>query len=306
MNNRIISTLLLAVFLGLGLLSGCEKEIEFSGELKKPKLVLNCLFNTDSIWAVKLSNSLSVIDQLNPGPVEGATIEILDGSGNLLEALSEISPGQYVSPTGLQPVAGNIYQVRASKANFTTVTATNYTPQPVSILAWDTVRTVDGDGTELLEVTVRIQDNAAEENFYVLGMPYTSMDIYGTDTFIYSYPVYMQTNDPIVNQTFDAEPGYTPSYPQLLFTDVLFSGGTYNLKFQVDPYTFVYGQFGDTQLDLVLYSCTEDFYRYLVSFDAYQAVSGNPFAQPVQVYSNVENGFGIFAGTSVFKVNLIQ
>ncbi|MBK6525335.1 MAG: DUF4249 family protein [Crocinitomicaceae bacterium] len=44
--------------------------------------------------------------------------------------------------------------------------------------------------------------------------------------------------------------------------------------------------------------------------EKYQETAGDPFAQPVQVYSNVENGFGIFGGCFieilVFDVSIIE
>ena len=38
------------------------------------------------------------------------------------------------------------------------------------------------------------------------------------------------------------------------------------------------------------------YFNYLTSFNMYQRTINNPFATPVQVYSNVNNGMGIFAG----------
>ena len=39
---------------------------------------------------------------------------------------------------------------------------------------------------------------------------------------------------------------------------------------------------------------SEDYYMYKKTFNVYQSVRGNPFAEPVQVFSNIENGYGIF------------
>ena len=48
--------------------------------------------------------------------------------------------------------------------------------------------------------------------------------------------------------------------------------------------------------EIRLVNTSEAYFNYLKSFNMYQRASGNPFATPVQVYSNVENGMGIFAG----------
>lgn len=301
-NNNKIFALLMLILAGFGV--GCEKEIPFTAEQTKPKLVINSLFTTDSIWKIDLSNSLSIIDNAYPGPVSGATVEILDENGNLVEALSEVSPGKYESPTQLKPVVGVTYQARAALPNYTTITATNQTPSPIAILSVDTVRVVDSDGYENMEITVNFQDAPGEENYFVLAMPISGYYTYGTDTTRYSYFSSMQTSDPAVSQAYDVEPGSTPYYNQLLLSDQLFSGQSYSLKFTVDGYPWSSGGYEDYSVDLLFYSCSKEFFRYLVSFEAYKNVEGNPFAQPVQVFSNVENGFGIFAGASIFKMNL--
>jgi hypothetical protein len=45
-----------------------------------------------------------------------------------------------------------------------------------------------------------------------------------------------------------------------------------------------------------LRSISKEYYDYQTSLNEYWNADGNPFAQPVQVFTNIENGFGIFAG----------
>jgi Domain of unknown function (DUF4249) len=40
---------------------------------------------------------------------------------------------------------------------------------------------------------------------------------------------------------------------------------------------------------------TEDYFKYLRSYNSYLSASDNPFAEPVNVFTNVKNGLGIFA-----------
>ena len=40
------------------------------------------------------------------------------------------------------------------------------------------------------------------------------------------------------------------------------------------------------------------YYFYSVSKQKYYQADGNPFAEPVQVYNNIENGFGILSAYS--------
>ena len=43
---------------------------------------------------------------------------------------------------------------------------------------------------------------------------------------------------------------------------------------------------------------TEDYFRYVKSYHTYYNASGNPFAEPVNVFSNIKNGFGNFSAYS--------
>ena len=55
-------------------------------------------------------------------------------------------------------------------------------------------------------------------------------------------------------------------------------------------------------LTIQLLTTDYHYYQYHISINNYE--SGNPFAEPTRIYSNVENGYGVFAGyqKSVFIV----
>ncbi|WP_410963591.1 DUF4249 family protein, partial [Salmonella sp. SAL4455] len=40
---------------------------------------------------------------------------------------------------------------------------------------------------------------------------------------------------------------------------------------------------------------TEDYFKFVKSYSVYYNSSDNPFAEPSNVYTNVKNGYGIFA-----------
>lgn len=287
----------LILITGLAMNMGCEKEIPFDAEVKERKIVVNSLFQPDSIWAVKVGYSLSVIDQGYPGLLDGATVEVFDEGGTRIDSLEMGIDQVYRSPSGLRPQAGARYTIRASKAGFETVSSSNYCPSPVSIISWDTAKVSSPDGYDEMEITVTIADPSTEENYYGLVVTASAVEVYGTDTSYYSFNVQMYSNDPIVEQGVETVPGERPFFNELLFVDKHFSGQTYTMKFSVDYFVFA-EIWADYAVSLKLYSCTEEFFRYLISYNAYQNTYGNPFAQPVQVFSNVEGGFGIFAGAS--------
>jgi hypothetical protein len=151
----------------------------------------------------------------------------------------------------------------------------------------------------------------------------------GRDTFIIeelSSLLTIQSDNPIVDNPLNRYRS------ELLFKDISFNGRDYELKFymlserpQNDRVPFLdqftkpgflgsgtfpdtiftrqgevaylpYSTFKSHSLSVILRSTTQEYYRYLYTRDLQGAVNNNPFAQPVQVFSNTSNGIGIFAG----------
>ena len=105
--------------------------------------------------------------------------------------------------------------------------------------------------------------------------------------------------------------GGSPFREQGLFNDLLFNGQNKNLELEIpneEYWNFIDGStewsYKRLSLTLYLHNISKSYYYYRTSLELYQNASGNPFAQPVQVYSNIDNGFGIFAGSQVSYFNL--
>lgn len=54
-----------------------------------------------------------------------------------------------------------------------------------------------------------------------------------------------------------------------------------------------------------LHRINKDFYQYVRSYSAYQNTNGNPLAEPVNIMTNVNNGFGFFSAYSTVKDSVI-
>jgi len=93
---------------------------------------------------------------------------------------------------------------------------------------------------------------------------------------------------------------YTNSIPAgkdtatLFLSDLSYTGNTHN------------GQDVTEQNEgwLEIWSMSEAMYKYQTSYVNQMLNEQNPFAQPVQVYSNIHNGIGIFAGYQTERVKL--
>ena len=128
----------------------------------------------------------------------------------------------------------------------------------------------------------RSRDNDGENSFYY--------------TLDYNDPVFgvgVTENDLIDASDFDTR-------PEGVFTDFLFDGSSYRLKIKVyfecnvdevfDPDFF--------RVPFLLEHLSKEYYNYLNTCN--QGDEFNQFfAEPIQTYSNVTNGYGIVAGRTV-------
>ena len=185
-------------------------------------------------------------------------------------------------------------------------------------------------------VTITL-DDPPEENYYSLSIMYRVGNIRERDINGDGKPEYfirksqetrvsIQSDDPVVDNPLGGGLG------ELYFKDVSFNGQEYALKLYMSqafgvtnaryldsfvpfkplttPYTFdVYDEEGNLiypkgsviypyQLYVVLRTVTEEYYQYIYTRDLQVSVEDNPFAQPVQIYDNIDGGLGIFAGYS--------
>ena len=84
-----------------------------------------------------------------------------------------------------------------------------------------------------------------------------------------------------------------------LFTDELFDGGEHEFTFWSERYlnngSQNENQNNPKRVFINLWSLTEEEYKYRQSVKNNQEALDNPFAEPTVVFSNIENGIGIFS-----------
>ena len=279
------------------LFTNCTKEIEFDAQDIAPRIVVNSLFTNDSLWTANISRSVGVLETTSYTSINNADISIFNGNGVLVTTLTDQGDGLYTSPTGATPVADELYTIEVNASGYTSVSATNRIPTAVQINSIDTVSSTNSDGQTILETTINFQDPPTNENYYMVEVLVkgTWIDFFEGDTIEFREPLEISCNDVNVETVnrFNFG-GFENTYLYLMLKDENFDGEDYALTFSV----INYAELKDLELfgEIRLVNTSEAYFNYLKSFNMYQSASGNPFATPVQVYSNVENGMGIFAG----------
>ncbi len=92
------------------------------------------------------------------------------------------------------------------------------------------------------------------------------------------------------------------SRAQICFSDIQFNGRSESF----DAYYPIYSEFDSTKIYAQLISISAEYYKYIKSIVLYKSSNDNLFSEPVQVYSNVQNGFGIVLGRSKFTVSIAR
>jgi hypothetical protein len=282
-------------------LSNCTKEIEINLNGKTNKLAISCIFNEEgfdfyfSRLADILNGEYSDIDSLQIELFEENTIiidSIIDTNQLYFSYYPKYSVLYQLKVTDLK--TGVIYR---SHAVIPKRTAVNN-----AILKLVNNKYNDGLGDIFYnEATITFTDNENEQNYY-------EIIIYGVNKNFtperYSYWTSFESEDPILTLEGDLE--YEPK--SVFFSDELFNGeiSTIQIYSTDGGGACQLGTCLPLESRIELRSISSDYFNYLKHYTRHtfnqQTVDGNPGldmlfqGEPVDMYSNIENGYGIFTG----------
>ncbi len=290
---------MLAIIAVSGLIS-CEKIIDISIPDKERKIVVNGTISAEKPVRINLSRSLSVLERDSLITISGADVKLFNGT-DLMGSMQEDSSGYYSLP-GFVPVVGQKYKLTASSGVLGPVEATAILPALVPISAVDTATFTNEWGQEEFRLTIKFNDPAGAHNYYGFAVDVTYKEFdYLTMTYTgkkLTHPSYIFSNDEGFLK--DESTNYEG---KLYFEDLLFNGMMKSVEFGISDYAFY--ESDTVWLDVKLEQTDPSFYSYILSLDAYQQAHGNPFSEPVQVFTNVTGGFGIFSGLSTSHFSII-
>lgn len=294
------------LFIAIGLLlsAACEKAEKIDDfPLVKPTLVINSHFNDIDPITVHVSRSLSVLDNAELKDINDARVELYK-DGSLIETLTASADGEgnyeFIEIADI----GAEYQVKAYHSKYDDISseieilpaAFTFTPGVIKILdstswydSWDSVTNIDFSA----QMSFTVHDVAGEENYYAFRViEVDSIKDWQSGQLIeVERPMSSLTStDPAIDAGMTEVFG-SDENSLILFTDELFDGKDYTMSFDFSGYTSDKARFY-----LKVYSLSRASYLYEKSNLLYDNAMNNPFAEPVQIYNNIENGFGIFAG----------
>ena len=281
-------------------LFGCVKILNDDLKTKETKLVLNAAISPDSLYTVNISRTFNIFEDEsahNLPFIDSADVKLYE-DGTFLSDLKNIGYGNYINP-GFYPEIGKEYKVDASYGSYKSIESKTTIPPVVHISDFDTVvlqyfNEYNGHEEQYIGI-LKYNDPEGVDNKYLLNCRIAVTDIDGS-VYWYDQAIWPIEGD---ERFYDGSVN-----GRLLWSDQYTDGNEVTVRFVFNTvYNYDKSKSRNTEKVHFLFSfqsVNSDYYTYLKSYDVYWESGGgeDPFAEPVVVHSNVENGYGIFGGYS--------
>ncbi len=306
MKYNIISMALVVISI-----SACTKEVILNVPAQPARLVIESNTAAGDVFVAYVTQSVDVLAPISRTPLATAFITLLEGSVVRDTLLYNTGSKMYTAKNGTRALAGKTYTLRGTAAGYPAADATMAVPVPVPITAviYQPKFRTNSNGNQVDEVRFTLQDMAGSANFYRISI---RRPVYPSGNNMEYQDVYcLATVDP------DAETGlggtgvsYDDCIDQdFVMKDVRFDGRSKELTLQINSFDMEPLRHPTTGVIyrpvVMLTSITGDYYRYYKSRKIYEDAQDNPFAEPVSIFTNIKQGYGIFSAYSS-TVRVIQ
>ncbi len=290
------------------LLFACTKEIEIEVPPEKPKLVAYSTIvpftaSNPKTLGITLQSSEYIFDTTR-SRISDATVLYYENMILKDTLRYDDSLNTYIISTSMNdyPTENNAYSIKIIKDGYKSITAKTSIPPKVDITnaAITPVAYFDETGSVFSEITITFTDPANETNYYELAVsdaPFT----YDNNRYFYE----LSTSDNMITSE-----SYCPSLIQfyvdkpkyLLFTDKEINGQEYRLKAYYSPpqYEDSARYISNHDINIHLRSVTEDYYTFKTTMIQHLYSKQEDIlygmGEPLNVVSNIQNGYGLFAG----------
>ena len=282
--NLVIAIIILAAIL----FHSCEEEVTFDFK-HQTKLTLNCILTPDSTVTAHLSLSRNIENNTSFQPVDDATI-VLYENGIELSTLTPEGEGNYFLDYYPEPLSE--YEITVMHPDFETLNASTVVPQKPNVKHQpDTIEYTEQGRFYLLDVYYEIHDIPGPNSYWL----YWKHTLHGVTWAGGSASIKAPFIDDF-NRRIDTEEEYGFRYNYYVrISDVGYDGKI--LAFNNPSKTGSFFNFA---------SADEHYDKYIKSSVKARLNSEDelPFKEPVQIYTNIKNGYGIFGSCAITTIEL--
>lgn len=284
MQKNRIQWILGILFLGL---MGCSTAVEMDTPPLEVKPVVNCLFTPDEPFRLHVSLPASMLATALPN-VDDAVVTL---SSPTLQKVVLASQGRgFYSDSTLYPQPGELYTVRVWVSGFEVATASDSIPSNVSewVYQGHELNTwFDSDGHSYGSLSFDILDQAGTNFYDVIG----DFEMYDTWDST-QYTDYSIGRFKLLDSENDLQNSYS------LFDDQLFDQKKHRIRL-FSPYINWIETKDSIQCKLHILQGSEAYYKFQRTALKHTYAQQSDFLfpmEPVNMYSNIQNGYGVFAG----------
>lgn len=259
----------------------CSTEVKFDFDEIAPQIVVNSIMQPNQFLRVCISKTANSLDWA-PELIDNAVVELWDND-NFIETLTIDSVGFY-STKNYKPIPLVQYTLKVYVEGFDVVTAIDYIPEKQNF--------------EILNFEESSFSNEISDNFYLLSFSFIHNNSKNKYFQLYfpiehffisklkSYNLYFFSNDLLLKEYNNIF--YTNFNTDSIVIINLFLKNNANVS----------GPINDIKNLMVLNSISENYYNYLKSQKIYNNIVGTDdgVMNDYSLFSNIENGIGIFAG----------
>ncbi len=301
-------------------LCACETPLDFQDpESYTPSLVITDYFTPDSIWSFRVSRSIDLSQPAFPSElfIENATV-FVQGASGYQEELIHTGRGVYRSESGVYPQVGEMYTIEVESPGYESVYATSHAPELKSEIL--EIRTVDPSqfgqlNSSTLSLRLKVTDLPDKSVFrlYLVRVFPHCQDREFEDTttncnsniFGYKHISFTSSEASFYHNVVSLDQPPSPfidsftHFRNAYFSDRLFQNTEQEFELFFESRTNSSNEYDHFMLvlsslseELVFYERSETLQRDYLEYNDYFLTT------PVELYSNVEGGLGIFAGYS--------
>ena len=268
------------------LLTSCENMLEVTLESPVPKLVVLSTFTENTPWQVKIQHTVGLQESSTQSTaVKDATVTITGNDGSFVELVHR-GGGLYYSNTSL-PKAGVHYTLRAQADGYQSVEASDQLPNSIQVGEVQLLTYQD-------HIQIDLHDEADIRNYYQVMVMEAELDLTPKRFIVLNGELKSQmtrfaSQDPLVPDLS------RPEVLMALIHDKPFNGKEFSLSLSADLKIFP-----RIEPSVYISSTSKAYYEYYLSKFVQNNNKNLPFSEPDRVISNIINGYGIFAGYSLY------